>query len=169
MPAMRTDPPGSSFDSEAVVWLERVARQVEAERLLLARQPLMLRPLAGGRAARRRRLRRWGREQQLLAAATVFARLLRVAQRRLDPSEVGRARPTEAVERARLHQCLERGLVEHVGLEAFAQIVETLERTAALAFLGDRIGGARTDALHGAEAVADRPALLRLLDAEVAL
>ena len=168
-PRSRWSPRSRSAGGRRVA-IERMAGDVEAERLLLEREQLLGAPLLELGVASRPApapapaLRRLGRgeqaEQRGLAAPPVAllgrAALERAVDRREQLRAVMRcpARPsnapalTSASSTLRLHFC---------AVDALAEVEQRRERPVGRARLEDRLDRALADALHRAEAEADRP------------
>ena len=153
----------------------RVLAHVEAEHLLLEREPLRLRELGVGDLGalpddrlrrRRRRPRRTGRTGPRPRCAGGRARVSTIVS---NTSTQALARMAERVERARLDQRLDRALVEHRRVDAVAEVVEVGERPALLARGDDVHDHALADVAHRRQAEADRLAAVGVAHREVGL
>ena len=146
---------------------ERVLGDVEAERLLLEPQQLLLLELAG----RDRRMVAGGDivggveqavEERGLAHQPVLRELLPVAERLLEDGEHPHPRLAGRVERAALDERLERALVDDLRVDALREVPDRVERPV-LARRDDPLRGGLPHVLHRVQAEAD----LALDDGEV--
>ena len=150
----------------ACVGVERMARQIETDRLELVLQTLDRRPVVGSGQSRRQRLCRRAAEEAHLLRLAVVRRRRRVAQQQLDRAKGLRAVAVERIERTRLHQAFELAAVEALGVEAAGEIEEVGEAAVLRALGDDKLHRLRAHALHRGERIADRRALRRGLDGE---
>ena len=90
-------------------------------------------------------------EQPNLSALLVLPCALSALHGGLDHRGQLRAVAAQARQSSRLHEILENALVHASQVDAFAQIVQRLERSAALTSFDDRIGAGRADISDGAQ------------------
>ena len=140
--------------------VEQVAREVEAERRLLQRQPLLDAPVA--RRDQRRQLGARAVAVAIVEHGVEQAALVGVRGLRLGPVEGDadarqqrRAAGVDAVEGAGLDQRLDDAAVDPAAIDAGAEIEQARERPARFARGDDRLDRALPRALDRAEAVAN--------------
>src|SRR5207253_6829765 len=141
---------------------QRVVGDVQAERLLLQFEQLVLRELAGRDD---RVMARSGFafgavaevEDRALAEQLVGLLLLSPGERLLEAFEHPAPRRAGRVERTALDERLERALVDGLGVDALGEIPDGRERPTLLARPHDRAAGGLADVLHRVEAEADLP------------
>src|SRR5208282_1849652 len=121
------------------VGVERMARQIEADRRELVLQPLDRWPIGHQRQGRARcKARIELAEEALLPALALLGREARVAQKLLGRGKSLRPVRVQAVERAGLGEVLELPPVEALGIEAAGEIDQVLE-AAMVGALGDEL------------------------------
>ena len=148
--------------------VERMARDVEAERLLLEPQRLHAVPRRDLAERRSGRGRSGGfrcgslehPEEVLLPARAVARERLARADRALDARDHARAvvRAVQRIKAARLHEAFDARAVHALRVDALAEVEHALERPVLAAFLDHRAHRAGADALDRLEAEADVPA-----------
>jgi len=138
--------------------VERMPADVEAERLLLVAELLVVGPVGPRLDRRLVRLRllqrdrrdRTAAEERALPALLLLARLERLVGRALDLVEEHPARRAERIHRTRLHERLEHFLVAGAQVDLLAEIEERLEASRLAPRGEDRLDGPLAHSLHRA-------------------